>query len=798
VLQYLQRRFEKNRPIPPFLVRPSEVKILFLSCSFKLKCSVAVFFQFTFIMKRRIDQFFLPKDRVIRECSEQESSVDIESNDVAGPSANRSNDVATCSSVSQNEDRSSQSKTGGGRKFQEHWRTKYNWITYDAERDCVYCGTCKKAVEMKMPLPTQSREKDSYAAFVENGFSNWKKALDRFFSHERSEFHKAAVSMIVSSSGSSSVASKLSAQQQKDMADSRHALSMIFTSLRFLGCQGLAIRGKTEETSNFRQLLELRSTDSVILRNWLQRDKYKWLSPEITNEVLEMFSFAALRELIKNVKAAKFYSLMLDETADISAKEQISICFRIAGDDFTVHEFFFGFYQTDDTRSATLFKCVEDVLTRFDLSFKDCRGQCYDGAANMSGSIKGLQTLIRDRENRALYVHCRAHTLNLVAQDCVENLAEIRNAMNLVQKFVAFARGSPKRLACFNRFQADEGTSLRPFCPTRWLLRKQSISSITSNYAAIIEWLTDFGNHKENARIEAEASGLLESFTKFDTFFKLELLRILFTVVEDSNTALQGSQLNFREAEKIINSLKSVIKMARTDDRFATFWRSAVTASQGLQLGEPILPRQRKVPSRFHGPGQHHFPSTPEDYYRRLYFETIDSLIIGLQTRFETTETSEHLVKVEDFVIGKGSISYIEEFYKDDFEDFRRLQLHRDIFVDHAKSSNIELEDFRSVLQLLQGKDDNKVSLIPLIPEFVKLVKLVLCIPVSTCTAERSFSGLRRLKTYLRSTMLQERLNHLAVMSCHSNVVSNLNCDDLIDEFVRKAPVRMNTFALSR
>ena len=171
--------------------------------------------------------------------------------------------------------------------------------------------------------------------------------------------------------------------------------------------------------------------------------------------------------------------------------------------------------------------------------------------------------------------------------------------------------------------------------------------------------------------------------------------------------------------------------MARTDDRFATFWRSAVTASQGLQLGEPILPRQRKVPLRFHGPGQHHFPSTPEDYYRRLYFETIDSLIIGLQTRFETTETSEHLVKVEDFVIGKGSISYIEEFYKDDFEDFRRLQLHRDIFVDHAKSSNIELEDFRSVLQLLQGKDDNKVSLIPLIPEFVKLVKLVLCIPVS-------------------------------------------------------------------
>ena len=71
-----------------------------------------------------------------------------------------------------------------------------------------------------------------------------------FFSQERSEFPKAAVSMIVSSSGSFSVASKLSEQQQKDMTDARHTLSMIFTSLRFLGCQGLAIREKTDETSN--------------------------------------------------------------------------------------------------------------------------------------------------------------------------------------------------------------------------------------------------------------------------------------------------------------------------------------------------------------------------------------------------------------------------------------------------------------------------------------------------------------------------------------------------------------------
>ena len=77
-----------------------------------------------------------------------------------------------------------------GRKLQVRWKARYNWIEYKQDKDCT---VCTKAVSMQMPLPTTSREKDSYAAFVVNGFSNWKKALDRFSTHERSELHKAAV-----------------------------------------------------------------------------------------------------------------------------------------------------------------------------------------------------------------------------------------------------------------------------------------------------------------------------------------------------------------------------------------------------------------------------------------------------------------------------------------------------------------------------------------------------------------------------------------------------------------------------
>ena len=50
-------------------------------------------------------------------------------------------------------------------------------------------------------------------------------------------------------------------------------------------------------------------------------------------------------------------------------------------------------------------------------------------------------------------------------------------------------------------------------------------------------------------------------------------------------------------------------------------------------------------------------------------------------------------------------------------------------------------------------------------PEVVQLLKIFLTIPVITVTAERTFSVLRCLKTYLRSTMTQERLNNVKLHS---------------------------------
>ena len=87
------------------------------------------------------------------------------------------------------------------------------------------------------------------------------------------------------------------------------------------------------------------------------------------------------------------------------------------------------FHELERQDAETLLTITKDILLRFDININNCRGQCYDGAANVAGSINGLQSKIREMEPRALSVHCAAHTIILVVQDSVAEVAAYRDVL---------------------------------------------------------------------------------------------------------------------------------------------------------------------------------------------------------------------------------------------------------------------------------------------------------------------------------------------------------------------------------
>ena len=64
--------------------------------------------------------------------------------------------------------------------------------------------------------------------------------------------------------------------------------------------------------------------------------------------------------------------------------------------------------------------------------------------------------------------------------------------------------------------------------------------------------------------------------------------------------------------------------------------------------------------------------------------------------------------------------------------------------------------------------------------------RILLTIPVTVASAERSFSKLKLLRNCLRSTMLQERLNVLAMCSIEKNILDDINLDTVLEDFASR------------
>ena len=80
------------------------------------------------------------------------------------------------------------------------------------------------------------------------------------------------------------------------------------------------------------------------------------------------------------------------------------------------------------------------------LDLSKCRGQGYDGAANMRGIYSGVQARIAAIEPAAVYVHCASHNLNLILNDAVK-IQEVRQFYDIVERIYVFFGHSIKRWA---------------------------------------------------------------------------------------------------------------------------------------------------------------------------------------------------------------------------------------------------------------------------------------------------------------------------------------------------------------
>ncbi|QQP51189.1 Zinc finger MYM-type protein 1, partial [Caligus rogercresseyi] len=314
------------------------------------------------------------------------------------------------------------------RSFKSAWFGKWKWLHYLKDVDKALCYICVSAVEKSL---IQEEKKRADAVFIRGGFSNWRKATNKFREHERSTFHLGAVNK-VAALNNTPISALLSDVVAKDQKTARVVLNEAFKSVRYLLRQGLPLRGHDYWDGNFWLMMLDRTESLPEARQWMLR-RDNWLSDTIQNEMIEQLAHAVQRKLVQEANCSSYFGLTADGTTDISSSEQFSCHLHYVNSQMGKQSVFLGFYSAPDSTADSLFRCIVDIFLRLNLPIEKLQGYCFDGASNMAGRISGVRTRLAELCPGSLFVHCCNHSLDLALQEVARDVSLIAEIFNFVQ-----------------------------------------------------------------------------------------------------------------------------------------------------------------------------------------------------------------------------------------------------------------------------------------------------------------------------------------------------------------------------
>ena len=559
------------------------------------------------------------------------------------------------------------------RSCQASWFCKHDWLHYDRRADVVFCFICKG-------ICTSSKRDP---CFSKVGFSNWRKASQKFMDHEKSHSHRVASEKIMHMRHRQPIIGMLSdvAKQQQDIG--RKFLNVLFCSIRFLGKKGLPFQGdKHRQGVLYDLMVERCEDDADLLCRVKKRDN--WLSDQIQNEIIEMYAHIIQRTIASKVSSSVFFGLCADGTTDISGHEQVSISVQYADTDLIVHNDFLGFYNPTDTKAETLTSIITDALLRLQLPLSNLVGYCFDGASNMSGRISGVQARLKEHCTDAIYVHCSNHSLDLVLQEAAREISLVANTLNFIRDTANVINESHKRKTLYQSMFGckDAIQTLHGLCPTRWCVRVSYLKKMKVAYDAVLATLKELHENKSDVRadVRAKITGLLKIALKAEMYFGILVCLEVFTPCEIVASEFQGVGVTAAGVLESTNVLISKMKSLRSDDVFERLFSDTeeVVNLHGLKLCTQAQQRITQAPSRYRNVttnSTHKDSNVDEDQHastkskwRREYYGVLDLVTEELKRRFKQSGLFIAAKREQFLINAASSISVSDSPYQVDLQ----------------------------------------------------------------------------------------------------------------------------------
>jgi hypothetical protein len=294
----------------------------------------------------------------------------------------------------------------------------------------------------------------------------------------------------------------------------------------------------------------------------------------------------------------------------------------------------------------------------------------------------------------------------------------------------------------------------------------------------------------DDPKAVSDAQSLVTALENFEFLVGMVIWDDILSTINMVSKKLQSPIVCLDGTMQQIEGVISYFQKYR-DTGFSASIETAKSIASSMDV-EPIFPAKRQVKRKKHFDEQNdeteELQRSAIDSFKDEYFLVIvDHAIASLTSRFDQLKefegifgflfNSENLKSLDDSDLRKCCTTFVNKF-------------------SHDNKSDVELDDLFSELKVLQVTlPDNLMSASEIL-HFVKAAdcypnvsiayRILLTIPVTVASAERSFSKLKQLKNCLRSTMLQERLNGLAMCSIEKDILDKIDLDTVLKDFASR------------
>lgn len=343
------------------------------------------------------------------------------------------------------------------------------------------------------------------------------------------------------------------------------------------------------------------------------------------------------------------------------------------------------------------------------------------------------------------------------------------------------------------------GITVKPLSDTRWESRIDALKPLRYHLGNVYDALMDIyddtsltGASGNTSRIEAKA--LAGAIKKFKFIVSLVTWYNILFEVNITSKLLQNKNTDLNVATTQLQVTKKFLVDCRSEKGFNQVLTDAAEIARDLEM-PPNFEREDQVRHRrkkrqFEYEAQDEAPQDPKEKFKTAYYYAIlDMAIQSIEERFQQLKTYNSL-----FGFLYDIYSLKQKSSKDILNDCKNLERK----LTNNGSKDIDAEDLHCELEAVARRLPKSMppqevlnfllqqKILENVPNVSVALRILLTLPVSVASGERSFSKLKLIKTYIRSTMLEQRLVGLATISIEHAQASALNLAELVKTFAKE------------